>query len=286
MEEVPDHGEDPEIPLDVVGEWTELKLMILHKYASAYTKILEKSTLRHAYIDGFAGAGQHRSKTDPERVIPGSPSVVLDLEHRFDEYHFIDLQQTRTAELQAIADHAHPPANVTVHNGDCNAILGADLVPRFTYDRYWRALCLLDPYNLNPEWKTMLAIGKARSIEIFLNFMVMDANMNVLVHDEDKRRPGQEDRMNRFWGDGSWRDAAYREPEQGGLFGALDPIRTKNDALVNAYCERLRSVAGFKHVVEPLPMKNSIGRVVYYLVFAGPNETGARIARDVMKKHR
>ena len=286
MDVPPADEERPEIPLDEVGAWTELKLTILHKYASASTTIIGNTHLRYAYIDGFAGAGRHRSKEDPERVIQGSPSVVLGLERRFDEYHFIDLLQTRTAELRSIADHAYPPASVSVHNGDCNDILAETLVPRFTWEKHWRALCLLDPYNLNPSWQTMLAIGKARSIEVFLNFMVMDANMNVLVHDQRKRRPGQEERMNRFWGDKSWRQAAYQEPDQQGLFGAGDPIRTKNDALVKAYCERLRSVAGFEFVVDPLPMKNSIGKVVYYLVFAGPNKTGAKIARDVMKKHR
>jgi hypothetical protein len=49
-----------------------------------------------------------------------------------------------------------------------------------------------------------------KSIEIFLNFPVMDINMNVLKHDQSKVDQEQIDRMNAFWGDESWRDVAYR----------------------------------------------------------------------------
>jgi hypothetical protein len=43
-----------------------------------------------------------------------------------------------------------------------------------------------------------------RSIEVFVNFMVMDMNMNVLLRDPTKADPAQVARMDRFWGDRSW----------------------------------------------------------------------------------
>ena len=53
------------IKLDEVGQWTEIKLQILRDYSAAYSTILRRqSAIRHyAYIDGFAGAGSHISKT-------------------------------------------------------------------------------------------------------------------------------------------------------------------------------------------------------------------------------
>ena len=50
---------------DEIGYGSELKLEIIRKYAAAYSKILQaqRSISRHVYIDGFAGAGQHISKT-------------------------------------------------------------------------------------------------------------------------------------------------------------------------------------------------------------------------------
>jgi len=38
-----------------------------------------------------------------------------------------------------------------------------------------------------------------------------------------------------------------------------------NDVIAEAFRERLKTVAGFKCVPSPLPMKNSRGAVVYYL---------------------
>jgi len=42
---------------DEVGEWSELKLEILKKYAKAYSEILSKKKLHHSYIDAFAVPG-------------------------------------------------------------------------------------------------------------------------------------------------------------------------------------------------------------------------------------
>ena len=52
---------------DEIGYWSELKLEIVKKYASAYSTILAKQSVvkAHLYIDAFAGAGTHLSKTTP-----------------------------------------------------------------------------------------------------------------------------------------------------------------------------------------------------------------------------
>src|SRR5262249_6512718 len=62
--------------------------------------------------------------------------------------------------------------------------------------------------------------GEMKSVEIFLNFMVMDMNMNVLWKNPSGVAPAQIERMNRFWGDGSWREAAYRQEDD--LFGPYE----------------------------------------------------------------
>jgi len=122
-----------------------------------------------------------------------------------------------------------------------------------------------------------------RSVEIFLNFMIMDANMNILWRNPDSVAPEQAQRMTNFWGDESWRNAAYRmEP---GLFGPISE-KESNESVIAAYRERLKRVAGFKYVPEPLPMRNSRGAVVYYLFFASPNATGNKIAEHIFKKYR
>ena len=55
---------------DKIGYWSEVKLDIVRKYASAYSTIMAKqpSFKRHVYVDAFAGAGQHISKTTGDFV--------------------------------------------------------------------------------------------------------------------------------------------------------------------------------------------------------------------------
>jgi three-Cys-motif partner protein len=80
--------------------------------------------------------------------------------------------------------------------------------------------------------------------------------------------------------------AAYAEPVQANLFGPADPEKTTNDAIAKSFQERLRSKAGFKYVLKPIKVKNSIGATLYYLFFASNNETGSRIAEHILNSHR
>jgi len=54
---------------------------------------------------------------------------------------------------------------------------------------------------------------------------------------------------------------------------------------VEAFRERLRKVAGFKNVVEPTPMRNSKGAIVYYLFFASQKDVANRIVKHIFKKY-
>jgi len=89
------------VKYDEIGYWSEIKLDILRKYASAYSTIVSKSPAikRHLYVDAFAGAGTHKSRTTGE-FVPGSPANALDVKPPFSEYHFIDLDGERIAGLK------------------------------------------------------------------------------------------------------------------------------------------------------------------------------------------
>jgi three-Cys-motif partner protein len=270
---------------DEVGYWSEVKLDIVKKYAGAYSKILasfvNKGTIRkYIYIDAFAGAGEHWSRRTGE-YIPGSPLNALNVSPPFGEYHLIDLDAAKIENLRKLTkDHA----NVTIHEGNCNDVLLTQLFPRVRYQSFERALCLLDPYGLTLDWKVLAAAGQSKAIEVFLNFPVMDINRNALWHDVAGVDPEDKARMTAFWGDDSWTKAAYHE--QGNLFGDADLVKKGgNVSIVKAFRERLRDVAGFKNVPEPMPMRNKIGAVVYYLFFASQNKTGNDIVRDIFKSY-
>lgn len=269
---------DPDI--DEIGPWSEVKLDIVREYAQTYSQILsaqKKPQLHHVYIDAFAGAGVHISRSTKE-FIPGSPLNALNVTPTFSEYHFVDINQARVEALQQVA---HQRANVFVHDGDCNQVLLNEVFPKVLYKDFRRGLCLLDPYGLHLDWKVIYTAGQMKSVEIFLNFPIMDMNMNVLKHNQEAVPPEQAERMTRFWGDESWKSAAYSTT--GNLFGYEE--KTDNEAITEAFRDRLLSVAGFKHVSRPLAMRNSRDAVVYYLFFASPKPVALEIVKDIFKKH-
>ena len=270
-----------------IGYWSEVKLDIIREYASAYSHILsaqDNPRLRHVYIDGFSGAGFHLSRESGE-LVWGSPLSVLLVVPPFAEYHLIDLDQgnTEVLEMQVRSrsiGHYHPE-NVFIYNGDCNKVLLIDVFPRVRFEDYARALCLLDPYGLHLDWQVICTAGQMRSIEVFLNFPIMDINRNVLRRNPEKATSAQVERLTRYWGDESWREAAYRS--EGNLFGFDEKV--SNEAFAAAFRERLRSVAGFSYVPAPMPMRNSKGAVVYYLYFASQNRAGAKIVGEIFDKY-
>lgn len=271
--------------LDEVGYWTELKLEIVRAYGTEYSKILSGPRARKAgigkylYVDGFAGYGSHVSRRTGQ-VIPGSPRIALEIHPPFAEYHFVDLRGER---IQALEKLASGRPDVFVYQGDCNHILLETVFPRARYTDRRRALCLLDPYGLDLSWRVVETSGKMGSIDMFLNFPLMDMNRNVLWHDPDRVSPGQAARMDFFWGETSWRVVAY--PEEPTLFGP-QPRKAPNEVIAKAYRERLQHQAGFAYVPDPLPMRNTKGAIVYYLFFASPNRNGAKIVNYIFEKYK
>ncbi len=266
---------------DEIGYWTEIKLEIIKRYATEYSKIITKNPFQvheHVYIDAFAGPGVHISRATGE-YIPGSPLNALSVTPPFKKFYLIDVNAEKTHELkQLILDRR----DVEIFTGDCNQVLLQDVFPTVKWSEYKRGLCILDPYNINLNWDVMFQAGQMKSLEIFLNFMVMDMNQNVLKHNFDSVDPTQILRMNNFWGDESWKDAVYQKD----LFGEPDKVIDANEKLAKAFQERLKEKAGFKYVPDPLPMRNSNGATIYYLYFASHKPAASGIVEYIFNQYR
>lgn len=266
------------LEFDEIGYWSEIKLAILEKYARPYNTILHGHKIKTVYIDAFAGAGHHVAKGTGE-LIKGSPVRALEVDPAFDFFHFVDKDPTRTEELRRLSISK---PNVTVHDGDTNLVLLRDIYPQVRWDQYRRGLCILDPYGLQLDWSVIKGAADSKSIEIFLNFPVMDMNRNVLWRDQDRVSDTQRERMTRFWGDESWKQAAYTT--QAGLFGDINK-KESNEMIDSAFQQRLK-VSGFKEVPDPIPMRNSNGAIVYYLFFAAHKPVAAHIVREIFNMYR
>lgn len=269
---------------DEIGVWSEVKLAIIREYASTYAKLLDAKrresipSLRWLYIDAFAGPGIHLSKATGE-VVEGSPLIALNTTPPFSEYHFIDSDPARADQLRAISGSR---ADVHIYSDDCNDVLLQRVFPRAKFNEYRRALCLLDPYNINLKWEVIERAGQMGSVEVFLNFMIMDINRNALRRNRDKAIQSKIDQLTRLWGDGTWEEAAFSS--EGKLFD--DPEKVSNEVFEAAFRERLKKKAGFKFVSKPMPMKTKTNAIIYYLYFASQKPVAAGIVDDIFNKYR
>lgn len=272
------------VEFDEIGIWSEVKLAIIKEYASAYAKIMDARrrttdpSLRWIYIDAYAGPGYHLSKTSGE-MVEGSPLIALNIDPRFHEYHFIDADPKRAKQLRELAGEQK---DVFIYSEDCNKVLLQKVFARASYGDYRRALCLLDPYNINLTWEVIEAAGKSRSIEIFMHLMIMDINRNAMRRNLDKSIESKMDQLTRLWGDESWKEAGYATDRD--LFH--EPEKVSNDEFAEAFRQRLEKKAGFKYVPTPMPMKTKTNSIIYYLYFASQKPAAANIVNDIFDKYR
>jgi three-Cys-motif partner protein len=270
---------------DEIGIWSEVKLAIIKEYAGAYSKILDSyrrksiSRLKWLYIDAYAGPGYHLSRETGE-VVDGSPLIALKTEPPFHEYHFIDSEPERAQRLRSLSGNRD---DVFTYSKDCNDVLLADVFPRAKFSNYRRALCLLDPYNIDLKWEVIEAAGGSGAIELFVNFMIMDINRNALRKKPETAVASKVAQMTRLWGDETWKDEGYDQVET--LFETRT-TKVSNERFAEAFRQRLQKKAGFKCVPPPLPMKTKTNSVIYYLYFASQNATGMGIVNDIFNKYK
>jgi len=69
-----------------------------------------------------------------------------------------------------------------------------------------------------------------------------------------------------------------------GPIDAIDGPGTR--AAVRAFQQRVKNVAGFAYVADPLPMKNRNNAVVYYLCFASQKPVAQKIIEGIFAQYR
>jgi len=270
------------VKLDEIGIWSEIKIAILREYASAFTRILKaKPWCRGCcYVDAFAGAGIHISKETRE-MVPGSPLNALHVEPRFDRIVLIDLDAEKVEYLRKLCGH---DKRVEIESGDCNEILLEKIIPKLTYSSYWRGLCVLDPYGIHGKmlrWQTIKQLADLRTVDIFINFPLMDINRNTLRKSLASSADDDVVAFNEFCGTEDWKDLMY----QADLFGELWKI-ANNRTVAEWFRNKIETVAGFKFVPEPILMRNSKGGPLYFLYFASHQSVPQKIISDIFEKYR
>jgi three-Cys-motif partner protein len=270
---------------DVIGKWSEEKLELLEKYLRAYARIMSSQKRKRGwpeafhYIDAFAGSGQARAK-DEERYIEGSPLRALQCDPPFDYCWFIERSPQRVEKLESLRSQ-FPNREIIIRLGDCNQILREEIIPQITRQRQ-HGLVFLDPYGLQVEWETVVALAKAKTFDVFVNFPLMGV-IRILKSDEPptERRRGL---LKKVMGDDLWVNRIYYS--QWTLLGEIKQERyiIRAEWLARIYADKVKEI--FKYVSNPVIMTNSKNAPLYALFLASHNQTAVKIVNDIFSRYK
>jgi three-Cys-motif partner protein len=101
------------------GNWTEEKMEIVVKYASAYLTIMNKQYwVKTIYFDGFAGSGFIESGGS-EQLKKGTALRILDISEPkpFDFYYFVELNEEHAKALKANLNNHPLRQNIHIPSG-------------------------------------------------------------------------------------------------------------------------------------------------------------------------
>lgn len=287
-----------------VGEWAREKLDILGRYLSAYTTILRKYKFEdYYYVDAFAGEGKSELRgvkdaegggsllsgnaafrtahSDEVEYLDGSALVALGIKHPFKKYIFIERNPQRLQRLQEIASASPLGDRVELLRGDANVELINRLLKSGIDWRRNRGIVFLDPFGLQVPWATLESLARTEALEVIINFPVGMALQRLLPRsgafsDEQRRK------LTEYFGSPDWEGLLYEDSED--FFG--ETTRTKvadsGDRLAKWYRGQLKNLFGYATM--PRLITNKQGGHLYYLIHAGPNATGVKIADDVLMK--
>lgn len=278
---------------NTVGPWAKEKLEALEKYLRFYCKVLQNKPLRLVYIDGFAGAPitTLRSTATTEKAslweddrpaeqaefVMGSPLRALGIEKGFDRHYFFDLDDKRTAELEALKPQ-WPGKWICVQTGDANERIKV-LMRKIGAIPDVKGVAFLDPYGPHLDWETLQALASTRKFEVIINLPIHMA-INRLLAKNAVRNPAWEEMIDRCFGTSEWRAVVY--PEQQTLFGDIDAPKAIGvpEKLLDIYVSRLKEI--FPCVATPRLIRDTQQKPLYHLLWAGPHAKGLQGAEYIL----
>jgi len=275
--------------MDDIGEWSEQKLELLKLYLEPYCKIVGGNTSTFkciSFIDGFSGPGCHHRRTNNEEIIDGSPLLALQ-NNRFTEFHFVEASKLVIDELQQTIIHRFPYKQniIKYYNNDCNLAIPEILKSlNSKYDK-WTGLVLLDPYKTNINWELIENIGQHKSLDVILNFSIMDIQRRFGHITSDTIYEKSMKDANDFFGTPEWFKIGY-EKRVIDLTKGEQYVKIKDfeEKILEFYARRLKQRAGFNFVSNPLPFRNSQNAKVYYILIMSHHYLGNNLIEWANKK--
>lgn len=154
--------------------------------------------------------------------------------------------------------------------------------------RRYRGVLFLDPFATEVEWTTIKKIASFKALDTWILFPTSTiARMLPKKREPDSISPKWVDRLNRIYGDGSWRDL-YSVNPQISLFGDEEQQRPEGiDGLIEIYKTKLTQLFGDRFLKKSRTLKNSKNSALFEFLFCVGNPKGigpaGRIAEHILK---
>ncbi|AQQ72145.1 hypothetical protein SMSP2_02526 [Limihaloglobus sulfuriphilus] len=285
------------------GDWTEQKLEAFVKYVNAYLTILNHNKTKYnwetIYFDGFAGSGERGQKdetfradlffsatNEEENLYQSAAERILSLEQLFDWYYFIDLNKNAIEQLQSRLSGINniEPKRLQFRSGDCNKFL-LELADIMKTSNKYAALVLLDPFGMQINWKSIEKLKNTRT-DLWI-LVPTGVIVNRLLDREGKLL--HLEKLISFFGltEQEIREEFYHTFRHSTLFEDEIEVTSKVDKpinkIINLYIRRLKEI--FTYVTKsPLVLRNSKNVPLFHFAFASNNQTGLKIAKDIIGK--
>jgi three-Cys-motif partner protein len=285
------------------GPWTEVKLDAVQYYLNCYSKALGNRRFDLWYVDAFAGTGERTeeriagglfAEEGPARrrieTLAGSARRALEVAPGFDHFVFIEQDPGHCEALKALKRN-YPDRDIQIVTGDANVVL-----KEMTSGAPWsrrdrgpaRGIVFLDPYALQVEWSTLVALAGTRVLDVWYLFP-LQAVLRNLAHDHS-RIGSKKQRLDLVLGP-EWREL-YRLKQTDGLFRDRE-TELRRDATAREveawFHRRLKSI--FPYASEPLPILKTRRKQMFSLFLAVSNpgrpaiDLAQRFAMHVNKKY-
>lgn len=220
------------------GAWSTIKLLTILNYVPIYTKIIPHYFHPMYYIELLAGTGLCKIK-ETRDIVAGSTLIAATVCHTpFNEYALIEKDGKSAKALEKRMKTLTP--NVTVLQQDCNDCI-KEVMDRLPERSHY--LAFVDCEGLDADWSTMdYMLSKPGD----LLFTFQSQFVARVRGKATKGSIGDEDKLNRFYGDDRWRNC--KTPKE----------------LMSAYMSKLNERRG---IVLPIYVQGPRG-YRYYVIYA------------------
>ena len=184
-----------------VGPWAENKYEVLHHYNYMFSTGMKNRFHNRVYIDLFSSAGIARIRNSNKYVLTSS-LIALNLPDPYDYYIYCDIDEKCISTLSERVQRYFPAKKANYIVGDCNEKVTEilSLLPKSSKSNTVLTFCVVDPFNLGINFRTMKALSKYR-MDFLILLSWMDASRNEFRYVEYDNN-----RVDNFLGDAVWRE--------------------------------------------------------------------------------